>query len=67
MVSLLEKLKKPFRIVEYLKEPLEKEDLVFVFKKLNMKPFNLIRKGDSKVKELIGINENDDDKTINYF
>ena len=30
-----------------------------------MKPFNLIRKGDSKVKkELIGINEKDDDKII---
>ena len=41
---------------------MEKEDLVFVFKKLNMKPFNFIRKGDSKVKkELIGINEKDDD------
>ena len=65
MVSLLKKIKKPFRIVEYLKEPLEKEDLVSVFKKLNMKPFNLIRKGDSKVKkELIGINEKDDDKII---
>ena len=65
MVSLLKKIKKPFRIVEYLKEPLEKEDLVFIFRKLNMKPFNLIRKGDSKVKkELIGINKNDDDKII---
>ena len=65
VVSLLKKIKKPFRIVEYLKEPLEKEDLVFVLKKLNMKPFNLIRKGDSKVKkELIGINKNDDDKII---
>ena len=65
VVSLLKKIKKPFRIVEYLKEPLEKEDLVFVFKKLNMKPFNLIRKGDSKVKkELIGINEKDDNKII---
>ena len=65
VVSLLKKIKKQFRVVEYLKEPLEKEDLVFVFKKLNMKPFNLIRKGDSKVKkELIGINENDDDKII---
>ena len=61
VVSLLKKIKKPFRIVEYLKEPLEKEDLILVFKKLNMKPFNLIRKGDSKVKkELTGINENDD-------
>ena len=65
MVSLLKKIKKPFRIVEYLKEPLEKEDLVFIFRKLNMKPFNLIRKGDSRVKkELIGINEKDDDKII---
>ncbi len=65
MVSLLKKIKKPFRTVEYLKESLEKEDLVSVFKKLNMKPFNLIRKGDSRVKkELIGINEKDDDKII---
>ena len=68
MVSLLKKIKKPFRIVEYLKEPLEKEDLVFVLKKLNMEPFNLIRKGDPKVKkELIGINEKDDDKIIELF
>ena len=44
------------------KRPLKKEDL-FVSKKLNMKLFDLIRKGDSKVKkELIGINEKDDDK-----
>ena len=68
VVSLLKKIKKPFRIVEYLKEPLEKEDLVFVLKKLNMEPFNLIRKGDPKVKkELIGINEKDDDKIIELF
>ena len=65
MVSLLKKIKKPFRIVEYLKEPLEKEDLVSVFKKLNMKPFDLIRKTESEVKkELIGINEKDDDKIL---
>ena len=61
MVSLLRKIKKPFRIVEYLKEPLEKEDLVSVSKKLNMKLFDLIRKTESGVKkELIGINEKDD-------
>ena len=60
MVSLLRKIKKPFRIVEYLKEPLEKEDLVSVSKKLNMKPFDFIRKSDPRVKkELIGINKND--------
>ena len=65
MVSLLKKRKKPFRIVEYLKEPLEKEDLVSVSKKLNMKPFDFIRKSDFGFKkELIGINEKDDDKII---
>ena len=68
MVSLLKKIKKPFRVIEYLKQPLEKEDLVSVSKKLNMKLFDLIRKGDSKVKkELIGINEKDDDKIIELF
>ena len=65
VVSLLKKIKKPFRIVEYLKEPLKKEDLVSVSKKLNMKLFNLIRKTESGVKkELIRINEKDDDKII---
>ena len=68
MVSLLKKIKKPFRVIEYLKQPLEKEDLVSVFEKLNMKPFNLIRKGDQKIKKkLIGINEEDDDKIIKLF
>ena len=68
MVSLLKKIKKPFRVIEYLKQPLEKEDLVSVSKKLNMKLFDLIRKGDSKVKkELIGINEKDDDKISELF
>ena len=68
MVSLLKKIKKPFRVVEYLKEPLEKEDLVSVFKKLNMKPFDLIRKTESGVKkELIEINEKDDDKILKLF
>ena len=65
VVSLLKKIKKPFRIVEYLKEPLEKEDLVSVSKKLNMKPFDFIRKTEPGVKEkLIGINEKDDGKIL---
>ena len=65
MVSLLKKIKKPFRIIEYLKEPLKKEDLISVSKKLNMKLFDFIRKTESGVKkELIGINENDDDKIL---
>ncbi len=65
MVSLLKKIKKPFRVIEYLKQPLEKEDLVSVSKKLNMKPFDLIRKSDIGVKkELIEINEKDDDKIL---
>tara|TARA_Y100000591_G_scaffold288001_1_gene271966 strand:- start:370 stop:687 length:318 start_codon:yes stop_codon:yes gene_type:complete len=65
VVSLLKKIKKPFRIIEYLKEPLEKEDLISVSKKLNMKPFDFIRKSDQRVKkELIGINKNDDNKVV---
>ncbi len=65
MVSLLKKIKKPYRIIEYLKHPLKKEDLVSVFKKLTMKPFDLIRKSDPRVKrELVGINENDDYKLM---
>ena len=68
MVSLLKKIKKPFRIVEYLKEPLEKEDLISVSKKLNMRPFDFIRKTESGVKkELSGINERDDDKILELF
>ena len=68
VVSLLKKIKKPFRVIEYLKQPFEKEDLVSVFEKLNVKPFDLIRKDDSKVKkELIGINEKDDNKIIELF
>ena len=65
VVSLLKKIKKPFRVVEYLKEPLEKKDLISVSKKLNMKPFDFIRKNDPRVKkELIGINKNDDNKIV---
>ena len=65
MVSLLKKIKKPFRVIEYLKQPLKKEDLVSVSKKLNVKPFDLIRKRDSNIKkELIKINENEDDKML---
>ena len=65
MVSLLKKIKKPFRVIEYLKQPLKKEDLVSVSKKLNIKPFDLIRKRDTHIKKkLIEINENDDDKIL---
>ena len=68
VVSLLKKIKKPFRIVEYLKEPLEREDLISVSKKLNMRPFDFIRKTESGVKkELSGINERDDDKILELF
>ena len=68
MVSLLKKIKKPFRVVEYLKEPLKKEDLISVSKKLNMRPFDFMRKTESGVKEeLIGINERDDDKILELF
>ena len=65
MVSLLKKIKKPFRVIEYLKQPLKKEDLVSVSKKLNIKPFDLIRKREINIKKkLIEINENDDDKIL---
>ena len=65
MVSLLKKIKKPFRVVEYLKEPLKKKDLASISKKLNMKPFDFIRKSDSRVKkELIGVDKNDNNKIV---
>ena len=65
VVSLLKKIKKPFRVIEYLKQPLEKEDLVSISNNLNMKPFDLVRKSDPNIKkELIEINENDDDKIL---
>ena len=65
MVSLLKKIRKPFKVVEYLKEPLEKEDLVSISNDLNMRPFDLVRKSDTNIKkELIDINENDDDKIL---
>ena len=61
MVSFLKKLKKPYSVIDYLKYPLKKEDLVYVSKNLKMRPFDFTRKTNPKVKkELVGINQNND-------
>ena len=39
-------------IVEYLKEPLESNELISISKKLKMSPVNFVRKNDAKYKEL---------------
>ncbi len=41
---LLENSKKKFKIIEYLKTPLTKEELIDIIKKLEIKPIELMRK-----------------------
>ena len=41
-----------YKIINYLKEPLSKEQLKEILKKLNMKPSELVRKKEKLFKEL---------------
>ena len=50
-VALLEDSGKEFTIVSYLKEPLTKQELVSILKKLEMEPLELVRKNESIWKE----------------
>mgnify|MGYP002858942291 CR=1 FL=1 len=40
-----------YSIIEYLKEPLEKENLIWIFNMLNIKPYQAIRKNESEFKD----------------
>ena len=51
-VKILKKSNKPFTIVEYLKERLNKQDLNDILSKLNLDPIQIIRINDKKFKEL---------------
>lgn len=50
-LSLLEEKKEKILIVEYLKQPPSKEELVQVIKMLGIKPEQLIRKGENEFKD----------------
>ncbi|GEM50362.1 arsenate reductase family protein [Empedobacter brevis] len=49
-IKVLEESGKDFEIREYLKEPLRKEELKDVLKKLNLKPIDIIRTNEEEWK-----------------
>ena len=51
-VKILKKINKPFTIIEYLKDGLNKQNLNDVLSKLNLDPIQIIRINDKKFKEL---------------
>ena len=66
-LQLLELQNKPFTTVKYLNEPLKKEELTEIIKKLNIKPLELVRqKEDIWVKNYKG-KELSDGKVIDIM
>ena len=53
MVALLEENKISYKVVEYLKNPLTREEVLSLSKKLNKKPIEFIRKNELDYKNNI--------------
>lgn len=60
----LDAINQPFEIIEYLKNPLTKEELITILKKLNFKPIELVRKNESIWKEQFKDKNLSDNKII---
>ena len=59
-IALLDSNKINYDVIEYLKNPLNKNELIDILEQLDMNPMDLIRKGESAYKEKIkGKNLND--------
>ena len=59
-IALLDSNKINYNVIEYLKNPLNKKELIDILEQLDMNPMDLIRKGESAYKEKIkGKNLND--------
>ena len=52
-LTLLDNNNIHYKIIEYLKTPLKKEELIELLSCLNMEPMDLIRKGESIYKEKV--------------
>ena len=50
-LSILEAADKQYDIREYLKNPLSKDELIVVLKKLNLRPIDIVRRGEKVFKE----------------
>lgn len=50
-IEILENSGKEYRIREYLKEPLDEQEIKLLLDKLNMTPIQLVRKNEKKWKE----------------
>jgi arsenate reductase len=61
----LEALNQPIEIIKYLDNPISKEELIDILKKLNYKPIDLIRKNESIWKEQYKDKKLTDDAIIN--
>lgn len=42
-ISELDSINKPYEIIKYLENPLSKDELIIILKKLNYKPIDLVR------------------------
>ncbi|MDX1348765.1 MAG: arsenate reductase (glutaredoxin) [Putridiphycobacter sp.] len=61
-LDLIQKANKPVEIFNYLEEELDKHELLFIVESLQIKPFDLIRKGEAIFKsEFKGKNLTDDE------
>lgn len=63
-LQLLELQDKPFTVVKYLNEPLTKQELTELIKKLGISPIELIRKNEATWKEQYKDQELTDDTII---
>ena len=50
-ISYLEEQNEVFEVIEYLKEPLTKNEIIAILEKLGMKAEDIIRKGEPDYKE----------------
>lgn len=50
-LEIIQKSKKPFKVIQYLEETLSEEDLKEIIKQLHIKPIELVRKNESIWKE----------------
>jgi arsenate reductase len=46
-LAMIENSGKPFKIINYLKEPLTRNEIIVILKKLNCEPIELIRKKET--------------------
>ena len=66
-LTLLDNNKIHYEIIEYLKTPLKKEELIQLLTCLNMDPMDLIRKGESVYKEKVKAKNLSNDEIIDVM